>query len=130
MGLYKNAESGVIRTKYFHIVHSDTFRYLDDIVIFNLELGSLTILDTFRRFKLIPSWLVVFGFVGYSFLSIDSFIDFVKSEEGELYALSIYLMLPAGLFEITFALWLILRGFPEDRNEMVNIEERNDTLVL
>ena len=76
------------------------------IAMIGLGIGSLPLLAVLTRVEQMPSWLGRFGVVGYLALicgiAADGFgaVDF-----------GLFLMIPGALFEVTFALWLIMVGF-------------------
>lgn len=75
------------------------------IAMLMLGLGSMCFCIVLYQTKPIPRWLSVWGFSGYFLLVIGAV--------GELsgYSIGILLALPGGLFEVGFALWLIIKGF-------------------
>lgn len=93
------------------------YKFFYNYAMISLGIGSLPILNTFKNAELIPSWLALFGFVGYSFLTsgiVFNGLGIVKDSEDVM-----KLMMPGALFEITFALWLIMFGFPLNNYTML-----------
>ena len=70
-----------------------------------LGLGALTLTFVLLRTRLVPRGLALLGVVGYALLAVGSAADLLGAQVGLL------LSLPGGLFEVGFALWLLVRGF-------------------
>ncbi len=66
-----------------------------------LGLGSIPMCLTFYKHMIIPPWLAIFGIVGYALLSFGFLMEFF----GKTW--SMYLLIPGGLWEVIFAIWLI-----------------------
>ena len=94
--------------------HSNTMAY--DAAEMSLGLGSVFMCVLLFRTMLIPRALAVWGLLGYAI--------FLTGAVAELLQIHIGLMLsiPGGLFELAFALWLLLKGFNPD----VYGEQRKD----
>lgn len=69
-----------------------------------LGLGSIPMCLTLQKHKIAPSWLAIWGAVGYALFSFGFLMELFGKEW------SMYLLGPAGLWEITFAIWLIIKG--------------------
>lgn len=69
-----------------------------------LGLGSIPMCLTLHKHKIAPSWLAIWGAVGYALFSFGFLMDLFGKEW------SMYLLGPAALWEITFAIWLIING--------------------
>jgi len=82
------------------------------IAMIGLGTGSMPLLTALKNAKLIPIWLGWSGIVGYFCVVIGIDVDAVGEED-----LGMLLMIPGALFEITFAVWLIVRGFNFDGYE-------------
>jgi hypothetical protein len=69
-----------------------------------LGLGSIPMCLTLHRKKLVPTWLALWGIIGYAIFAFGFLMEFF----GEKW--SMYLLIIGGLWEITFAIWLIVKG--------------------
>jgi hypothetical protein len=69
-----------------------------------LGLGSIPMCLTFFRQRLSPSWLAIWGMIGYAVFAFGFLMEFFGKEW------SMYLLALGGLWEITFAIWLIING--------------------
>jgi len=81
--------------------------YLYRVAMIGLALGSLPLLITLKNDELIGSWLGWFGIVGYSCVLGGMIIDSLGNED-----IGLLLMVPGALFELTFAIWFIMKGLP------------------
>ena len=71
-----------------------------------LGIGSLFFCALLFRTGLVPRWLAVWGFIGYACFAGGNLLElFGVAGAGVVGAI------PGGLFELTFAIWLIARGF-------------------
>ena len=70
-----------------------------------LALGSLGFCWGLFRAALVPAWLALWGLVGYAVFGTGMICGAIGMED-----LSMYLLVPGGLFELVFGLWLIIRG--------------------
>jgi hypothetical protein len=71
-----------------------------------LGIGSLFFCALLFRTGLVPRFLAVWGFVGYACFAAGSLLELFGVAGAGLVA-----TIPGGLFELTFAIWLIARGF-------------------
>jgi hypothetical protein len=57
------------------------------------------------RARLIPQWLAFWGVIGYAFHAAGA--------SAEIFGIhiSLILLIPGGLFELTLAFWLLIKGF-------------------
>ena len=69
-----------------------------------LGLGSIPMCLTLNKHKISPSWLAIWGAVGYAIFSFGFLMELFGKEW------SMYLLGLGGLWEITFAIWLIIYG--------------------
>ena len=69
-----------------------------------LGLGSIPMCFTLFKQRLAPAWLAIWGIVGYAMFSFGFLMEFFGR------AWSMYLLGFSGLWEITFAIWLIIKG--------------------
>ncbi len=83
---------------------SVSYNYGYSIAMLVLGLGSIPMCLTLFRQKLSPSWLAIWGMVGYAVFAFGFLMEFFGKEW------SLYLLGLGGLWEITFALWLIIKG--------------------
>ena len=74
------------------------------IAMLILGLGSIPMCLTLYKHKIVPAWLAIWGAVGYAIFSFGFLMELFGKNW------SMYLLGPGGLWEITFALWLIIYG--------------------
>ncbi len=98
---------GATDTSYFEIIGSvlkkgGYFSYQIGMAIWGF--GGLLFCALLYKSKLVPRFLLIWGFIGY--------IIFISGTIFELFGCTIGVMLsiPAGLFEIFLSMWLIIRG--------------------
>lgn len=68
-----------------------------------LGLGSIPMCLTLNKQKISPSWLAIWGVIGYAIFSFGFLMEFFGKQW------SMYLLAIGGLWEITFAIWLIIK---------------------
>src|SRR3954447_3755190 len=71
-----------------------------------LGIGSLFFCALLFRTRLVPRFLAVWGFIGYACFAGGNLLELVGVAGAALVA-----SIPGGLFELTFGIWLIARGF-------------------
>ncbi len=71
-----------------------------------LGIGSLFFCALLFRTGLVPRWLAAWGFIGYACFAGGNLLELFGVTGAALVA-----SIPGGLFEWTFAIWLIARGF-------------------
>jgi Domain of unknown function (DUF4386) len=71
-----------------------------------LGIGSLFFCALLFRTGLVPRFLAVWGFIGYACFAAGNLLELFGVAGAGLVA-----AIPGGLFELTFAIWLIARGF-------------------
>ena len=71
-----------------------------------LGIGSLFFCALLFRTGLVPRWLAVWGFIGYACFAVGNLLELFGVAGAGIVA-----AIPGGLFELTFAIWLIARGF-------------------
>src|SRR4051812_10940268 len=71
-----------------------------------LGIGSLFFCALLFRTGLVPRWLAAWGFIGYACFAAGNLLELFGVAGAALVA-----AIPGGLFELTFAIWLITRGF-------------------
>lgn len=69
-----------------------------------LGVGSIPMCYTLYKNKLIPIWLGVWGILGYAVFAFGFLMEFFGKEW------SMYLLILGGLWEIVFALWIIIKN--------------------
>ena len=77
-----------------------------NIAMAGLGIGSLFFCVALYRSRLVPQFLAVWGFVGYAAFAAGCFLELAGVAGAGLVS-----TIPGGLFEIFFAIWLIVRGF-------------------
>lgn len=70
-----------------------------------LSLGSLFFCYLLKQSKLIPSFLAIWGLLGYAVLFLGAALEILGFK-----GVGLILCIPGGLFEIFFAGWLIVKG--------------------
>lgn len=96
------ALSSLVLTLFFKGNISDDLGYFLAMLV--LGLGSIPMCLTLQKHKIAPSWLAIWGAVGYAIFSFGFLMELFGKEW------SMYLLGPGGLWEITFAIWLIIYG--------------------
>jgi uncharacterized protein DUF4386 len=71
-----------------------------------LGIGSLFFCALLFRTGLVPRWLAGWGFIGYACFAAGNLLELFGVAGAALVA-----AIPGGVFELTFAVWLIARGF-------------------
>jgi hypothetical protein len=71
-----------------------------------LGIGSLFFCALLFRIGLVPRWLAVWGFIGYACFAGGNLLELLGITGAGLVG-----AIPGGLFELTFGIWLIARGF-------------------
>ena len=71
-----------------------------------LGIGSLFFCALLFRTRLVPRFLAAWGFIGYACFAAGNLLELFGVAGAALIA-----AIPGGLFELTFAIWLIARGF-------------------
>ncbi len=72
-----------------------------------LGLGSLGFCWGLMRFKLVPSWLAIWGLLGYASLLLGAILEFFG------FPLGIWFSIPGGLFELVLGIWLLVKGIAD-----------------
>lgn len=85
---------------------ADANDYCYQLAMVSLGLGSLPFCAALRREGLVPSWLAVWGMVGYVVFALGAIAEILG------YAVGVALSVPGGLFELTFGALLLARGLP------------------
>jgi hypothetical protein len=71
-----------------------------------LGIGSLFFCALLFRTRLVPRFLAAWGFIGYACFAAGNLLELFGVAGAAVVA-----AIPGGLFELTFAIWLIARGF-------------------
>ena len=69
-----------------------------------LGIGSIPMCLALLKHKITPSWLTIWGVIGYVVFAFGFLMELFGK------GWSMYLLAPGGLWEVTFAIWLIVRG--------------------
>jgi hypothetical protein len=77
-----------------------------NIAMAGLGIGSLFFCALLFRTGLVPRFLAVWGFIGYACFAGGTLLELFGVAGAGLVA-----AIPGGLFELTFGIWLIARGF-------------------
>ncbi|MFN0204078.1 MAG: DUF4386 domain-containing protein [Bacteroidia bacterium] len=81
---------------------SDNIGYFLGMLV--LGLGSIPMCLTLYKHQIAPAWLAIWGIIGYSIFSFGFLMELFGNEW------SMYLLGLAGLWEITFGIWLMMKG--------------------
>ena len=83
-------------------VVSDDLGYFLAMLV--LGIGSIPMCLTLYKHKVSPSWLAIWGAIGYAVFAFGFLMELFGKEW------SIYFLGPGGLWEVVFAIWLIVCG--------------------
>ena len=84
-----------------------------------LGIGSIPMCLSLLRHKITPSWLAIWGATGYAVFAFGFLMELFGK------AWSSYFLAPGGLWEVTFAIWLIIHG---SKNVKQSISIINDDI--
>lgn len=73
-----------------------------------LGIGSIPMCFTLHKNKLIPNWLAIWGMFGYAVFAFGFLMELFGIEW------SMYFLGIGGLWEIVFAIWLIVKGWKNE----------------
>ena len=79
-----------------------------------LGIGSLFFCALLFRTRLVPRFLAAWGFIGYACFAAGNLLELFGIAGAALVA-----AIPGGLFELTFAIWLIARGFASTATDVL-----------
>ncbi len=79
--------------------------YAYHIAMFTLGIAGLLLCYTFYRAKLVPSFVAVWGLVGYATILCGSVLEVLGFNLLSIHAI------PGGLWELFIGVWLIAKGF-------------------
>jgi hypothetical protein len=85
-------------------IHANSVFY--NIAMAGLGIGSLFFCALLFRTGLVPRFLAVWGFIGYACFAGGTLLELFGVAGAGLVS-----AIPGGLFELTFGIWLIARGF-------------------
>ena len=85
---------------------ADTNVLAYNIAMAGLGIGSLFFCVALYRSRLVPRFLAVWGFIGYATFAMGCILELSGITGAGLIG-----AIPGGLFELFFAVWLIVRGF-------------------
>jgi hypothetical protein len=92
--------ASIVLTVFLKIKISNDIGYFLGMMV--LGFGSIPFCLTLHKHKIAPTWLTIWGAVGYAIFSFGFLMELLGMEW------SMYLLGPGGLWEITFAIWLII----------------------
>jgi hypothetical protein len=96
------ALASIVLTSFLKVNISDDLGYFLGMLV--LGFGSIPMCLTLHKHKIAPTWLAIWGAVGYAIFSFGFLMELLGKEW------SMYLLGPGGLWEITFAIWLIIKN--------------------
>ena len=99
---HKNVQALVLSTIFINETVSDDLEYVIAMLI--LGIGSIPMCLTLYKHKISPAWLAIWGAIGYAVFAFGFLMELFGKEW------SMYLLGLGGLWEISFAFWLIVRG--------------------
>ena len=85
-------------------IHANSVSY--NLAEAGLGIGSLFFCALLFRTGLVPRFLAVWGFIGYACFAVGNLLELFGVAGAGLVG-----AIPGGLFELTFGVWLIARGF-------------------
>lgn len=80
----------------------DFYSYYPAMIV--LGLGSIPMCYALYKYKISPSWLGIWGIIGYSTFTFGFIVELLGKNW------SMYFLPPGALWEVTFAVWLIIKG--------------------
>ncbi|MGI6572523.1 MAG: DUF4386 domain-containing protein [Fermentimonas sp.] len=94
--------SSIVVTTFLKVNLSDDFGYYLAMLV--LGIGSIPMCLTLYKHKISPPWLAIWGAIGYAVFAFGFLMELFGK------AWSMYLLAPGGLWEVTFAIWLMVCG--------------------
>lgn len=82
-----------------------------NIAMLGLGVGSLFFCAALFRSRLVPRFLAAWGFVGYAAFALGCVLELLGFAGAGLAS-----TIPGGLFEVFFAIWLLVKGFTPSVN--------------
>ena len=104
VGLAIGVVSLIVVTDSAAAIHANSVFY--NIAEAGLGIGSLFFCALLFRTRLVPRFLAVWGFIGYACFAGGTLLELFGVAGAGLVGAT-----PGGLFEVTFGIWLIARGF-------------------
>ena len=77
------------------------------IAMLVLGIGSISMCFTFLKHRITPKWMAIWGVAGYALMAFGFLMELFGNKW------SMYLLGLGALWEITFAIWLVLKGGKE-----------------
>lgn len=77
-----------------------------NVAMAGLGIGSLFFCVALFRSRLVPRFIAVWGFVGYASFALGCILELLG-----FVGIGLVSTIPGGLFELFFAVWLIVKGF-------------------
>lgn len=71
----------------------------------SLAFGALFLCALLYRAGLVPKWLAAWGIAGYALHFVGAGAEIFGTP------ISLVLLIPGGIFEVTLAIWLLIKGF-------------------
>ena len=93
----------VVLKLFFKVNISDDFGYFPAMLVLGVGVGSIPMCLTLYKHQISPTWLALWGVIGYTIFAFGFLMELFGKEW------SMYLLIFAGLWEITFGLWLLIR---------------------
>jgi len=91
---------------------SDNLEYFLAMLV--LGIGSIPMCLALLKHKITPSWLAIWGATGYAVFAFGFLMELFGKEW------SMYFLVPGGLWEVTFAIWLIVCGSKNVKTKRIN----------
>ncbi len=79
------------------------------LAMLTLGVGSIGFCYALWKLKWVPTFLAIWGLVGYLGLALGAISELFG------YPIGLIMSLPGGLFEVAFGIWLCLKGLSSDR---------------
>lgn len=76
------------------------------VAMFGLSVGSIPLFWSLANCRELPRWLSLWGVIGYAIFGAGAALEIYGVSAG------VILSVPGGLFEVTFAIYLIWKGLP------------------
>ena len=101
------ALASIILTLIPGLIFSNDYDYFLAMLV--LGLGSIPMCFSLYEHRITPKWLAIWGITGYSIFAFGFLMELFGKEW------SMYLLAPVGLWEVTFAIWLIIKDGWNDK---------------
>ncbi len=103
-------------------IHGNAVSY--NVAEAGLGIGSLFFCALLFRTGLVPRFLAVWGFIGYACFAGGNLLNLTGVAGAAMVG-----AIPGGLFEVTFAIWLIARGFTSTATVRTHASTYVETIV-